>query len=176
MSECKHDKHLKTCCLFSVEFPFPPPRLFGLFSRKTAEQKKPQNQFVTFSGVLLVLQDLTALAKELRELRQGEETSRPPVKVTDYSSSSEESHSSEDEEGEGGANDGTVAVSDIPRIMWVFMLLQKGFIYLNKDLCRRSKKLKGYTKVSTKNSKTEVQEQGHDPTLASHKPTLTVLC
>uniref|UniRef100_A0A674NQT3 non-specific serine/threonine protein kinase n=1 Tax=Takifugu rubripes TaxID=31033 RepID=A0A674NQT3_TAKRU len=52
-----------------------------------------------------------------RELRQGEETSRPPVKVTDYSSSSEESHSSEDEEGEGGANDGTVAVSDIPRIM-----------------------------------------------------------
>uniref|UniRef100_A0AAQ5Z9M6 non-specific serine/threonine protein kinase n=1 Tax=Amphiprion ocellaris TaxID=80972 RepID=A0AAQ5Z9M6_AMPOC len=46
--------------------------------------------------------------EELRELRQGEETSRPPVKVTDYSSSSEESHSSEDEEGEGGANDGTV--------------------------------------------------------------------
>ncbi|XP_019748762.1 TRAF2 and NCK-interacting protein kinase-like [Hippocampus comes] len=65
------------------------------------------------------LADLTALAKELRELRQGEETSRPPVKVTDYSSSSEESHSSEDEDGdgEGGANDGTVAVSDIPRIM-----------------------------------------------------------
>ncbi|XP_068438108.1 TRAF2 and NCK interacting kinase b isoform X6 [Clinocottus analis] len=61
--------------------------------------------------------DLTALAKELRELRQGEETSRPPVKVTDYSSSSEDSHSSEDEEGEGGANDGSVAVSDIPRIM-----------------------------------------------------------
>ncbi|XP_034427564.1 TRAF2 and NCK interacting kinase b isoform X4 [Hippoglossus hippoglossus] len=61
--------------------------------------------------------DLTALAKELRELRQGEDASRPPVKVTDYSSSSEESHSSEDEEGEGGANDGTVAVSDIPRIM-----------------------------------------------------------
>ncbi|XP_015225574.1 PREDICTED: TRAF2 and NCK-interacting protein kinase-like isoform X9 [Cyprinodon variegatus] len=61
--------------------------------------------------------DLTALAKELRELRQGEETSRPPVKVTDYSSSSEESHSSEDEEGEGRSNDGSVAVSDIPRIM-----------------------------------------------------------
>ncbi|KAM3860599.1 TRAF2 and NCK interacting kinase b [Diretmus argenteus] len=62
-------------------------------------------------------EDLTALAKELRELRQGEETNRPPVKVTDYSSSSEESHSSEDEDGEGGTNDGTVAVSDIPRIM-----------------------------------------------------------
>ncbi|KAM6977301.1 TRAF2 and NCK interacting kinase b isoform 2-T2 [Aplochiton taeniatus] len=61
--------------------------------------------------------DLTALAKELRELRQGDETSRPPVKVTDYSSSSEESHSSDDDEGEGGINDGTVAVSDIPRIM-----------------------------------------------------------
>ncbi|XP_053268781.1 traf2 and NCK-interacting protein kinase, partial [Pleuronectes platessa] len=61
--------------------------------------------------------DLTALAKELRELRQGEDTSRPPVKVTDYSSSSEDSHSSEDEDGEGGANDGSVAVSDIPRIM-----------------------------------------------------------
>ncbi|XP_065804705.1 TRAF2 and NCK interacting kinase b isoform X8 [Labrus bergylta] len=62
-------------------------------------------------------EDLTALAKELRELRQGEETSRPPVKVTDYSSSSEDSHSSEDEEGEGRSNDGSVAVSDIPRIM-----------------------------------------------------------
>uniref|UniRef100_A0A673AVA5 non-specific serine/threonine protein kinase n=1 Tax=Sphaeramia orbicularis TaxID=375764 RepID=A0A673AVA5_9TELE len=77
-----------------------------------------QPQTVTCCG-RFVLQDLTALAKELRELRQGEETSRPPVKVTDYSSSSEESHSSEDEEGEGGANDGTVAVSDIPRIMSV---------------------------------------------------------
>uniref|UniRef100_A0A668ANV6 non-specific serine/threonine protein kinase n=1 Tax=Myripristis murdjan TaxID=586833 RepID=A0A668ANV6_9TELE len=73
---------------------------------------------VTLSlGFSLDLQDLTALAKELRELRQGEETNRPPIKVTDYSSSSEESHSSEDEEGEGGTNDGTVAVSDIPRIM-----------------------------------------------------------
>ncbi|XP_072546595.1 TRAF2 and NCK interacting kinase b isoform X8 [Salminus brasiliensis] len=62
-------------------------------------------------------EDLTALAKELRELRSNEETNRPPVKVTDYSSSSEESESSEEEEGEGGAHDGTVPVSDIPRIM-----------------------------------------------------------
>uniref|UniRef100_A0A3Q3B3I7 non-specific serine/threonine protein kinase n=1 Tax=Kryptolebias marmoratus TaxID=37003 RepID=A0A3Q3B3I7_KRYMA len=81
----------------------------------------PNVYFMTMRGgaerQLLRPQDLTALAKELRELRQGEETSRPPVKVTDYSSSSEESHSSEDEEGEGGANDGTVAVSDIPRII-----------------------------------------------------------
>uniref|UniRef100_A0A4W4HDR2 non-specific serine/threonine protein kinase n=1 Tax=Electrophorus electricus TaxID=8005 RepID=A0A4W4HDR2_ELEEL len=48
------------------------------------------------------------------ELRSNEETNRPPVKVTDYSSSSEESESSEEEEGEGGAHDGTVPVSDIP--------------------------------------------------------------
>ncbi|XP_043081866.1 TRAF2 and NCK interacting kinase b isoform X5 [Puntigrus tetrazona] len=61
--------------------------------------------------------DLTALAKELRELRTNEDTNRPPRKVTDYSSSSEESESSEDEDGEGGAHDGTVPVSDIPRIM-----------------------------------------------------------
>ncbi|XP_067234096.1 TRAF2 and NCK interacting kinase b isoform X6 [Chanodichthys erythropterus] len=61
--------------------------------------------------------DLTALAKELRELRTNEETNRPPRKVTDYSSSSEESESSEEEDGEGGAHDGTVPVSDIPRIM-----------------------------------------------------------
>ncbi|XP_041736085.2 TRAF2 and NCK-interacting protein kinase isoform X11 [Coregonus clupeaformis] len=60
-------------------------------------------------------EDLTALAKELRELRQGEEPNRPPVKVTDYSSSSDESQS--DEEGEGRSNDGSVSVSDIPRIM-----------------------------------------------------------
>ncbi|XP_031440163.1 TRAF2 and NCK interacting kinase b isoform X10 [Clupea harengus] len=61
--------------------------------------------------------DLTALAKELRELRSNEDTHRPPVKVTDYSSSSEESESDEDEDGEGGAHDGTVHVSDVPRIM-----------------------------------------------------------
>ncbi|KAM9708344.1 TRAF2 and NCK interacting kinase a isoform 14-T14 [Menidia menidia] len=59
--------------------------------------------------------DLSALAKELRELRV-EEGSRPPVKVTDYSSSSEDSESS-DEDGEPVGQDGTVAVSDIPRIM-----------------------------------------------------------
>uniref|UniRef100_A0AAZ3S5S1 non-specific serine/threonine protein kinase n=1 Tax=Oncorhynchus tshawytscha TaxID=74940 RepID=A0AAZ3S5S1_ONCTS len=63
----------------------------------------------------LLFGDLTALAKELRELRQGEEPNRPPVKVTDYSSSSDESQS--DEEGGGRSNDGSVSVSDIPRIM-----------------------------------------------------------
>ncbi|XP_061493298.1 TRAF2 and NCK-interacting protein kinase isoform X2 [Rhineura floridana] len=62
--------------------------------------------------------DLTALAKELRELRI-EETNRPLKKVTDYSSSSEESESSEEEEedGESEAQDGTVPVSDIPRLI-----------------------------------------------------------
>ncbi|KAM9354582.1 TRAF2 and NCK interacting kinase a isoform 1-T1 [Pholidichthys leucotaenia] len=59
--------------------------------------------------------DLSALAKELRELRV-EEGTRPPVKVTDYSSSSDDSDSS-DEDGETVGQDGTVAVSDIPRIM-----------------------------------------------------------
>uniref|UniRef100_A0A7M4ES90 non-specific serine/threonine protein kinase n=1 Tax=Crocodylus porosus TaxID=8502 RepID=A0A7M4ES90_CROPO len=62
--------------------------------------------------------DLTALAKELRELRI-EETNRPLKKVTDYSSSSEESESSEEEEedGENETQDGTVPVSDIPRLI-----------------------------------------------------------
>ncbi|XP_068137129.1 TRAF2 and NCK-interacting protein kinase isoform X13 [Hyperolius riggenbachi] len=60
--------------------------------------------------------DLTALAKELRELRI-EETNRPIKKVTDYSSSSEESESSEEEDGESETQDGTVPVSDIPRLI-----------------------------------------------------------
>ncbi|XP_041964598.1 TRAF2 and NCK interacting kinase a isoform X7 [Alosa sapidissima] len=58
-------------------------------------------------------EDLTALARELRELRV-DEAPRPPIKVTDYSSSSDESESSGEED---GAHDGTVPVSDIPRIM-----------------------------------------------------------
>uniref|UniRef100_A0A8C3KVA7 non-specific serine/threonine protein kinase n=1 Tax=Chrysolophus pictus TaxID=9089 RepID=A0A8C3KVA7_CHRPC len=64
------------------------------------------------------MRDLTALAKELRELRI-EETNRPLKKVTDYSSSSEESESSEEEEedGENETHDGTVPVSDIPRLI-----------------------------------------------------------
>ncbi|XP_031415555.1 TRAF2 and NCK interacting kinase a isoform X5 [Clupea harengus] len=59
--------------------------------------------------------DLTALARELRELR-ADEAPRPPIKVTDYSSSSEDSESSEDD-GENVGLDGTVHVSDVPRIM-----------------------------------------------------------
>ncbi|XP_041119425.1 TRAF2 and NCK-interacting protein kinase isoform X2 [Polyodon spathula] len=63
-------------------------------------------------------EDLSALAKELRELRI-DETNRPPIKVTDYSSSSEESESSDEEEEDpdNEMHDGTVPVSDIPRIM-----------------------------------------------------------
>ncbi|XP_048844518.1 LOW QUALITY PROTEIN: TRAF2 and NCK-interacting protein kinase-like [Brienomyrus brachyistius] len=59
--------------------------------------------------------DLTALAKELREIRI-DESNRPPVKVTDYSSSSE-SESSEEEDSENVGLDGTVPVCDIPRII-----------------------------------------------------------
>ncbi|KAM9553063.1 TRAF2 and NCK-interacting protein kinase-like isoform 9-T9 [Salvelinus alpinus] len=87
-----------------------------------AQETKEENRDVTLtrpsrpaSYKRAVDEDLTALAKELRELRQGEEPNRPPVKVTDYSSSSDESQS--DEEGEGGSNDGSVSVSDTPRIM-----------------------------------------------------------
>ncbi|XP_014012590.1 traf2 and NCK-interacting protein kinase isoform X16 [Salmo salar] len=79
-----------------------------------AQETKEENRDVTLTRPSRPA-DLTALAKELRDLRQGEEPNRPPVKVTDYSSSSDESQS--DEEGEGGSNDGSVSVSDIPRIM-----------------------------------------------------------
>uniref|UniRef100_A0A8C9UF97 non-specific serine/threonine protein kinase n=1 Tax=Serinus canaria TaxID=9135 RepID=A0A8C9UF97_SERCA len=72
---------------------------------------------------LLLALNVTAIAslfpsKELRELRI-EETNRPLKKVTDYSSSSEESESSEEEEedGENETHDGTVPVSDIPRLI-----------------------------------------------------------
>uniref|UniRef100_A0A8C1W2K6 non-specific serine/threonine protein kinase n=1 Tax=Cyprinus carpio TaxID=7962 RepID=A0A8C1W2K6_CYPCA len=51
---------------------------------------------------LFFFQDLTALAKELRELRI-DEINRPPLKLTDYSSSSEDSESSEDEDGTVGS-------------------------------------------------------------------------
>ncbi|XP_045066429.1 TRAF2 and NCK-interacting protein kinase-like isoform X14 [Coregonus clupeaformis] len=82
-----------------------------------AQETKEENRDVTLTRPSRPA-DLTALAKELRELRQGDEPNRPPIKVTDYSSSSDESQSDEDvEEGEGGSNDGSVSVSDIPRIM-----------------------------------------------------------
>uniref|UniRef100_A0AAZ3NP89 non-specific serine/threonine protein kinase n=1 Tax=Oncorhynchus tshawytscha TaxID=74940 RepID=A0AAZ3NP89_ONCTS len=83
-------------------------------SGASAQETKEENRDMTLTRPSRPA-DLTALAKELRELRQGEEPNRPPVKVTDYSSSSDESQS--DEEGDGGSNDGSVSVSDIPRIM-----------------------------------------------------------
>ncbi|XP_077418104.1 TRAF2 and NCK interacting kinase a isoform X8 [Vanacampus margaritifer] len=76
-------------------------------------------------------EDLSALAKELRELRV-EEGSRPPVKVTDYSSSSEDSESS-DEDGESVGHDGTVAVSDIPRIMPAVQSSSESYGGLSED-------------------------------------------
>uniref|UniRef100_A0A673NM73 non-specific serine/threonine protein kinase n=1 Tax=Sinocyclocheilus rhinocerous TaxID=307959 RepID=A0A673NM73_9TELE len=79
------------------ETPAPPPRI-------TSRDDK----FDRSSWLRQEDDDLTALAKELRELRTNEESNRPPRKVTDYSSSSEESESSEEEDGEGGAHDGTV--------------------------------------------------------------------
>ncbi|XP_076831855.1 TRAF2 and NCK interacting kinase a isoform X3 [Brachyhypopomus gauderio] len=54
--------------------------------------------------------DRTALVKELQELRVDELT-KPPNKAADYSSSSE------DEDGENESHDGTVPVSDIPKII-----------------------------------------------------------
>ena len=51
-----------------------------------------------------------------RAVLRADEAPRPPIKVTDYSSSSEDSESSEDD-GENVGLDGTVHVSDVPRIM-----------------------------------------------------------
>uniref|UniRef100_A0A6I8RYQ9 non-specific serine/threonine protein kinase n=1 Tax=Xenopus tropicalis TaxID=8364 RepID=A0A6I8RYQ9_XENTR len=84
-----------------------------LLPHETSNSKPEENRDVTRPSRPA---DLTALAKELRELRI-EETNRPIKKVTDYSSSSEESESSEEEEGESEAQDGTVPVSDIPRLI-----------------------------------------------------------
>ncbi|XP_068811175.1 TRAF2 and NCK-interacting protein kinase isoform X3 [Struthio camelus] len=86
-----------------------------VLSHEPAKIKQEDNRDVTRPSRPA---DLTALAKELRELRI-EETNRPLKKVTDYSSSSEESESSEEEEedGENETHDGTVPVSDIPRLI-----------------------------------------------------------
>ncbi|XP_056354734.1 TRAF2 and NCK-interacting protein kinase isoform X5 [Oenanthe melanoleuca] len=86
-----------------------------VLSHEPAKVKQEDNRDVTRPSRPA---DLTALAKELRELRI-EETNRPLKKVTDYSSSSEESESSEEEEedGENETHDGTVPVSDIPRLI-----------------------------------------------------------
>uniref|UniRef100_A0A671QAC4 non-specific serine/threonine protein kinase n=1 Tax=Sinocyclocheilus anshuiensis TaxID=1608454 RepID=A0A671QAC4_9TELE len=92
------------------ETPAPPPRITSRDDKFDRSSWLRQEDDVP-------PKDLTALAKELRELQTNEESNRPPRKVTDYSSSSEESESSEEEDGEGGAHDGTVPVSDIPRII-----------------------------------------------------------
>uniref|UniRef100_A0A671QBK1 non-specific serine/threonine protein kinase n=1 Tax=Sinocyclocheilus anshuiensis TaxID=1608454 RepID=A0A671QBK1_9TELE len=83
------------------ETPAPPPRITSRDDKFDRSSWLRQEDDVP-------PKDLTALAKELRELQTNEESNRPPRKVTDYSSSSEESESSEEEDGEGGAHDGTV--------------------------------------------------------------------
>uniref|UniRef100_A0A8C9VPN7 non-specific serine/threonine protein kinase n=1 Tax=Scleropages formosus TaxID=113540 RepID=A0A8C9VPN7_SCLFO len=72
------------------ETPLPPPRV------ASRDDKFDRSSWLRQEDDIPP-KDLTALAKELRELRS-DETTRPPVKVTDYSSSSE-SESSEEEEG-----------------------------------------------------------------------------
>ncbi|XP_071294175.1 TRAF2 and NCK-interacting protein kinase isoform X5 [Agelaius tricolor] len=95
-----------------------------VLSHEPAKVKQEDNRDVTrpsrpasYKKAIDEVSDM-ALAKELRELRI-EETNRPLKKVTDYSSSSEESESSEEEEedGENETHDGTVPVSDIPRLI-----------------------------------------------------------
>ncbi|XP_078522323.1 TRAF2 and NCK-interacting protein kinase isoform X4 [Lissotriton helveticus] len=90
--------------------PHEPPKVKQEDSRDMTRPSRPA------SYKKAIDEDLTALAKELRELRI-EETSRPMKKVTDYSSSSEESESSEEEDAENELHDGTVPVSDIPRLI-----------------------------------------------------------
>ncbi|KAK1786248.1 hypothetical protein P4O66_017949, partial [Electrophorus voltai] len=80
------------------------------------EAPKPQQEERQERSRMSCPMDLTALAKEVHELRV-DELNRPPTKATDYSSSSEEWESSEDEDGENVGHNGTVPVSDIPRIM-----------------------------------------------------------
>ncbi|XP_043851915.1 TRAF2 and NCK-interacting protein kinase isoform X7 [Dromiciops gliroides] len=96
----------------SPVLPHEPPKVKPEESRDITRPGRPA------SYKKAIDEDLTALAKELRELRI-EETNRPLKKVTDYSSSSEESESSEEEEedGESETQDGTVPVSDIPRLI-----------------------------------------------------------
>uniref|UniRef100_A0A5F8H5J7 non-specific serine/threonine protein kinase n=1 Tax=Monodelphis domestica TaxID=13616 RepID=A0A5F8H5J7_MONDO len=96
----------------SPVLPHEPPKVKPEESRDITRPGRPA------SYKKAIDEDLTALAKELRELRI-EETNRPLKKVTDYSSSSEESESSEEEEedGESETHDGTVPVSDIPRLI-----------------------------------------------------------
>uniref|UniRef100_A0AAY4B7E3 non-specific serine/threonine protein kinase n=1 Tax=Denticeps clupeoides TaxID=299321 RepID=A0AAY4B7E3_9TELE len=100
-------------------------------------------------------QDLTALAKELRELRI-DEGHRPPIKVTDYSSSSEDSESSEEEDGENVGHDGTVPVSDIPRIIEL--------------LCQEQAKLSEARKISVVNvNPTNIRPHSDTPEIRKYK-------
>uniref|UniRef100_A0A8C3L2B1 non-specific serine/threonine protein kinase n=1 Tax=Chrysolophus pictus TaxID=9089 RepID=A0A8C3L2B1_CHRPC len=109
------------------------------------------------------MRDLTALAKELRELRI-EETNRPLKKVTDYSSSSEESESSEEEEedGENETHDGTVPVSDIPRLI-------KSLLPITPH-CSEQAKLNEARKISVVNvNPTNIRPHSDTPEIRKYK-------
>uniref|UniRef100_A0AAY4B4N9 non-specific serine/threonine protein kinase n=1 Tax=Denticeps clupeoides TaxID=299321 RepID=A0AAY4B4N9_9TELE len=93
-------------------------------------------------------QDLTALAKELRELRI-DEGHRPPIKVTDYSSSSEDSESSEEEDGENVGHDA---------------------LFASELLCQEQAKLSEARKISVVNvNPTNIRPHSDTPEIRKYK-------
>uniref|UniRef100_A0A452SL74 non-specific serine/threonine protein kinase n=1 Tax=Ursus americanus TaxID=9643 RepID=A0A452SL74_URSAM len=109
--------------------------------------------------------DLTALAKELRELRI-EETNRPLKKVTDYSSSSEESESSDEEEedGESETHDGTVAMPLTSLILFLKAL------FTSELLRQEQAKLNEARKISVVNvNPTNIRPHSDTPEIRKYK-------
>uniref|UniRef100_A0A671T898 non-specific serine/threonine protein kinase n=1 Tax=Sinocyclocheilus anshuiensis TaxID=1608454 RepID=A0A671T898_9TELE len=104
------------------------------------------------SLLMLSISDLTALAKELRELRI-DEINRPHLKLTDYSSSSEDSESSEDEDGTVG-HDGTVPVT----------------LFANELLRQEQAKLNEARKISVVNvNPTNIRPHSDTPEIRKYK-------
>uniref|UniRef100_A0A673JYF8 non-specific serine/threonine protein kinase n=1 Tax=Sinocyclocheilus rhinocerous TaxID=307959 RepID=A0A673JYF8_9TELE len=103
--------------------------------------------------------DLTALAKELRELRI-DEINRPPLKLTDYSSSSEDSESSEDEDGTVG-HDGENFFS---------CLLTSAALFANELLRQEQAKLNEARKISVVNvNPTNIRPHSDTPEIRKYK-------
>uniref|UniRef100_A0A452U0K7 non-specific serine/threonine protein kinase n=1 Tax=Ursus maritimus TaxID=29073 RepID=A0A452U0K7_URSMA len=118
-----------------------------------------------FLGVQRCAGDLTALAKELRELRI-EETNRPLKKVTDYSSSSEESESSDEEEedGESETHDGTVAMPLTSLILFLKAL------FTSELLRQEQAKLNEARKISVVNvNPTNIRPHSDTPEIRKYK-------
>uniref|UniRef100_A0A671T6J9 non-specific serine/threonine protein kinase n=1 Tax=Sinocyclocheilus anshuiensis TaxID=1608454 RepID=A0A671T6J9_9TELE len=111
------------------------------------------------SLLMLSISDLTALAKELRELRI-DEINRPHLKLTDYSSSSEDSESSEDEDGTVG-HDGTVP----------FCFLLPGLVLVQTSLLRQEQaKLNEARKISVVNvNPTNIRPHSDTPEIRKYK-------